>query len=225
MNEPGVNSCSAIGLFGGTFDPVHFGHLRAALEVQEMLDIDDFRLLPAGTPPHRAPPVASAAHRLAMLRLAVTGHPGMTVDDRETRRKGNSYMVDTLREIRGESGEAPLMLLIGQDAANALDTWHEWKNLFSLAHIVVMRRPESLVSWSGELLESMQLRLVSHPDRLREQPAGCVMPLEVTQLAISSTGIRSRLYEGHSASFLLPDRVIDYIMENRLYFAGEAGKG
>ncbi len=214
-----------IGVFGGTFDPVHFGHLRAALEVQEILNLNDFRLLPAGTPPHRAPPVASAADRLAMLRLAVAGHPGLTVDDRETRRKGNSYMVDTLGEIRRESGDAPLVLLIGQDAANALDTWHEWKSLFSLAHLVIMRRPESLVSWSGELLESMQHRLVDQPDRLGEQPAGFVLPLEVTQLAISSTGIRSRLYAGQSVSFLLPDRVIDYILQNRLYFAGAAGKG
>lgn len=214
-----------IGVFGGTFDPVHFGHLRAALEVQEILNISDFRLLPAGTPPHRAPPVASAGHRLAMLRLAVAGHPGMTVDDRETLRKGNSYMVDTLSEIRRESGDAPLVLLIGQDAANALDTWHEWKSLFSLAHLVIMRRPESLVSWSGELLESMQQRLVDQPERLGENTAGLVLPLEVTQLAISSTGIRSRLYAGQSVSFLLPDRVIDYILQNRLYFAGTAGKG
>jgi nicotinate-nucleotide adenylyltransferase len=225
MNAPGVNPRSAIGLFGGTFDPVHFGHLRAALEVQEILNLDDFRLLPAGTPPHRSPPVASAAQRLAMLRLAVAGHPGMSVDDRETRRKGESYMVDTLREIRLESDDAPLVLLIGQDAANTLDTWHEWKSLFNLAHLVIMRRPESLVSWSGELLESMQNRLVDRPDRLGEQPAGLVLPLEVTQLAISSTGIRSRLYAGQSVSFLLPDRVLDYIVQNRLYFAGAAGKG
>jgi nicotinate-nucleotide adenylyltransferase len=225
MKELTVNPSPVIGLFGGTFDPVHFGHLRAALEVQEMLNVDDFRLLPAGTPPHRAPPVASAGHRLAMLRLAVSGHPGMTVDDREMRRKGNSYMVDTLCEIRSECGDVPLLLLIGQDAANALDTWHEWKTLFSLAHLVVMRRPESLVSWSGELFETMQQCQVSDPERLRQQPAGLVLPLEVTQLAISSTGIRSRLYAGQSASFLLPDRVIDYIVQNRLYFAGVAGKG
>jgi len=134
-------------------------------------------------------------------------------------------MVDTLSEIRQESGDSPLMLLLGQDAANALDTWHEWKTIFQLAHLVIMRRPESMVSWSGELLESMQHRLVDQPDRLGEHSAGLVLPLEVTQLAISSTGIRSRLYAGQSVSFLLPDRVIDYILQNRLYFAGTAGKG
>jgi nicotinate-nucleotide adenylyltransferase len=219
MSRPGI------GLFGGTFDPVHYGHLRAALEAKEMLNLDDFRLLPAGIPPHRAQPVASAGHRLAMLRLAVAGHPGISVDDRETRRRGNSYMVDTLREIRDESGDTPLMLLVGQDAANALDTWHEWKTIFKLAHLVIMRRPESLVSWSGELLQWVERRLLDRPERLGEKPAGYVLPLEVTQLAISSTGIRSRLYAGQSPGFLLPDRVVDYITQNRLYFAGGAGKG
>jgi nicotinate-nucleotide adenylyltransferase len=219
MSRPGI------GLFGGTFDPVHYGHLRAALEAKEMLNLDDFRLLPAGIPPHRAQPVASAGHRLAMLRLAVAGHPGISVDDRETRRRGNSYMVDTLREIRDESGDTPLMLLVGQDAANALDTWHEWKTIFKLAHLVIMRRPESLVSWSGELLQWVERRLLDRPERLGEKPAGYVLPLEVTQLAISSTGIRSRLYAGQSPCFLLPDRVVDYITQNRLYFAGGAGKG
>jgi nicotinate-nucleotide adenylyltransferase len=225
MSCRGIRQNSAIGLFGGTFDPVHYGHLRAALEAKEMLNLGDFRLIPAGTPPHRAQPVASAADRLAMLRLAVAGHAGISVDDRETRRTGNSYMVDTLREIRHESGEAPLMLLIGQDAANALDTWHEWKTIFSLAHLIIMRRPESRVSWSGELLESVESRLVEHPECLGEKPAGYVLPLEITQLAISSTDIRSRLYAGQSPGFLLPDRVVDYITQNRLYFAGASRKG
>lgn len=225
MSNRGTRQNSAIGLFGGTFDPVHYGHLRAALEAKEMLNLDDFRLIPAGTPPHRAQPVASAADRLAMLRLAVAGHAGISVDDRETRRTGYSYMVDTLREIRHESGETPLMLLIGQDAANALDTWHEWKTIFSLAHLIIMRRPESRVSWSGELLELVEHRLVEHPECIGEKPAGYVLPLEVTQLAISSTGIRNRLYAGQSPSFLLPDRVVDYITQNRLYFAGASRKG
>jgi nicotinate-nucleotide adenylyltransferase len=225
MNGPGTGKSMGIGLFGGTFDPVHFGHLRAALEVKELLNLDDFRLLPAGIPPHRATPVASAGHRVAMLRLAVAGHPGITVDDRETRRSGNSYMVDTLAEIRQESGDTPLMLLLGQDAANALDTWHEWRTIFRLAHLVIMRRPDSAVSWSGELLDRVKPRLVEQPERLGEHPAGYVLPLAVTQLAISSTDIRSRLLAGQSPGFLLPDTVLEYIAQNRLYFAGVAGKG
>jgi len=214
-----------IGIFGGTFDPVHYGHLRAALEAREKLQLDDFRLLPAGTPPHRQATGASAAHRLAMLRLAVSGQSGFTVDDREVRRSGNSFMVDTLREIRQESGDVPLMLLIGQDAANELDTWHEWSVIFELAHLVIMRRPESLVSWSGLLQKEMESRLVDELDSLKKKPAGKVLPFEVTQLAISSTGIRKLLRTGRSPRFLLPDEVLHYIRQNGLYFAGAAGKG
>jgi len=216
---------TAVGIFGGTFDPVHYGHLRAALEAREMLKLEDFRLLPAGTPPHRSTTIASGIHRLAMLRLAVAEHSGFRVDDREVRREGNSYMADTLREIRDETGDSPLMLIIGQDAANALDSWHEWRTIFDLAHLVIMRRPESRLAWSGELQNQMERRLARNPEQLRERAGGLILPLEVTQLAISSTGIRNQLLAGQSPRFLLPDAVIDYIEQNKLYFAATVRKG
>lgn len=225
MKRIDSSQVAAIGIFGGTFDPVHFGHLRAALEVREILGIDDFRMLPAGTPPHRIHTVASAAHRLAMLQLATDGQPGLAVDDREVRRKGNSYMVDTLAEIRQESGDVPLVLAVGQDAANALDSWHNWQMILELAHLVIMRRPESRVVRSDALSAYLEHRVVKRPGRLKAFTAGLVLPVEVTQLAISSTDIRQRLKSGQSARFLLPDPVIKYIGDNRLYFAGEAGKG
>jgi len=209
-----------IGIFGGTFDPVHFGHLRAASEAQEALSLENLRLLPAGNPPHRSLTFASAQHRLAMLRLALEGHPDLAADDREVRRSGHSYMVDTLREIREQEGPVPLLLMIGQDAANKLDSWHQWQQLFELAHIVIMRRPESKHEYSGALYQEVQPRLVSDPNRLRHEPCGSVLPLEVTQLAISSTRIRSLVAEGKSPRFLLPDRVINYIHEHGLYRKG-----
>jgi nicotinate-nucleotide adenylyltransferase len=219
------SSQSAIGIFGGTFDPVHFGHLRAALEAREKLGLADFRLLPAGTPPHRSGTAASAEHRLKMLQLAVSKYSGFRVDDREVRREGNSYMVDTLREIREETGASPLILMIGQDAANALDSWYQWQTIFDLAHLVIMRRPESMISWSGELQDQMQRRLVQETEQIKKKSAGLVVSLEVTQLAISATGIRNLLRAGRSPRFLLPDKVIDYIMQHQLYFAGPARKG
>ena len=225
MNDLQSSPHDAVGIFGGTFDPVHYGHLRAALEAREMLELEDFRLLPAGTPPHRSNTVASGIHRLAMLRLAVAGYSGFKVDDREVRREGNSYMVDTLSEIRDETGESPLLLIIGQDAANALDSWHQWRTIFDLAHLVIMRRPESRIAWSGELQSQVEQRLARDPKQLREKTAGLVLPLEVTQLAISSTGIRKQLLAGQSPRFLLPDAVIDYIGQNKLYFAATARKG
>ncbi len=210
-------STQAIGIFGGTFDPVHYGHLRAAIEAMEMLQLQDFRLLPAGTPPHRANTFASADHRLAMLKLALFRYPELQMDDRELRREGPSFMVDTLGEIRREAGDAPILTMIGQDAANDLDQWHEWHRLFDLTHLVIMRRPDSKHNYSGALLAQMQQRLVNNPGRLQDSAAGLILPLEVTQLAISSTGIRRQIRAGLSSRFLLPDPVIDYIFEHGLY--------
>ncbi len=206
-----------IGIFGGTFDPVHYGHLRAAIEARERLSLDDLRLLPAGNPPHRSMTFASAEHRLAMLKLALSGHDDLWADEREVRRNGYSYMVDTLREIRLEEGDAPLLLMIGQDAANTLDSWHQWQQLFTLAHLVILRRPDSRHVYSGALFKEVQPRVVSDPALLASSPAGLVLPLEVTQLAISSTDIRRKIAGGESVCFLLPDPVIQYIGDNRLY--------
>lgn len=212
-----MNRSQAIGIFGGTFDPVHFGHLRAATEASELLPLDQFHLLPAGSPPHRSRTFASAEHRLAMLALATDDYPELVVDDREVRRGGDSYMVDTLAEIRDESGDSPLVLMVGQDAVNSLDSWHEWRRLFDLAHLVVMRRPKSRHEYSGKLFEVLQPRLIDDPDLLTRKPAGHVFPLEVTQLEISSTGIRELIAARRSPRFLLPESVIHYISEHGLY--------
>lgn len=208
---------SAIALFGGTFDPVHFGHLRAALEAQEQLGLEDFRLLPAGDPPHREPPRANAAHRLAMLQLATREAGQLGIDDREIRRAGPSYMVDTLQEIRSEAGDVPLILCVGQDAANELDSWHEWRRLFELAHLVVMRRPDAHGDYRGELGEQMQRRSAGGVAELAGTPCGRVLPLAITQLEISATVIRQLFASGRSPGFLLPDSVVAYIRRNRLY--------
>lgn len=209
-----------IGLFGGTFDPVHYGHLRAAVEARERLGLARLRLLPAGSPPHRDRTFAPAGERLQMLRLAVRAHPDLEVDDREVRRAGASYMVDTLAEIRTEVAATPLLLLIGQDAANGLDGWHEWRRLFELAHLVVLRRPESSHAYSGPLGAEMRSRKVRHAAELSDSPAGRVLSLEVTQLAISSTGIRQLIARGRSPDFLLPDAVVEHIERAGLYRGG-----
>ena len=214
-----------IGIFGGTFDPVHFGHLRAALEARELLGLEDFRLLPAGTPPHREGTMASSQDRLNMLKLAVAAYPEFRVDDREVRREGRSFMADTLVEIRAEAGKTPVLLIIGQDAANELDSWHDWRSLFGLAHIVIMRRPGARPAWKGELRDRMENGLVKQAGSLHNSPSGAVLPLQITQLAISSTDIRERMRAGLSARFLMPDSVIDYIEQQQLYFAGQVRKG
>lgn len=215
-------SAASIGIFGGTFDPVHYGHLRAAVEARERLGLADLSLLPAGDPPHRSDTVATAHQRLDMLRLAIGSCPELRADDREVRRSGPSFMVDTLMEIRAEAGAVPLLLLIGQDAANALDSWHRWRELFNLAHLVVMRRPDSHFDCGGELRREIERRRVQDPAGLHRSPAGSVLALQVTQLDISSTLIRGLFAARRSPRFLMPDEVIEYILARRLYTDGPA---
>jgi nicotinate-nucleotide adenylyltransferase len=212
-----------VAVLGGTFDPIHFGHLRAAVEAREKLGLGTLSLMPAGTPPHRDSTGATAAQRLHMVRVAVQAYPDLLVDPREAEREGSSWMVDTLTGLRAELGpHRSLGLLVGQDAVNQLDSWKDWRRLFELAHIIVMRRPDSPHAYSRELFEEVQPRLTESIPALQTQAAGLVLPLEVTQLAISSTDIRQRLAAGKSCRFLLPDAVIDYLVETGLYGASRA---
>lgn len=210
-------SRQAIAVFGGTFDPVHYGHLRAAAEVSEQLGVSDFRLLPAGQPPHRDGTWAEARHRMAMLELALAPHADLSVDDREVQRGGPSYMADTLASIRSEAGATPIMLCLGQDAANYLDHWHEWQRLLELAHLVVMTRPDAEPGYSEPLAEHLEGRFVASPGSLMDRAAGCLCNVNVTRLAISSTDIRQQIAEGRNPRFLLPSTVLAYIRKHGLY--------
>lgn len=212
---------AGVAVFGGTFDPVHYGHLRAAAEVAEKLDVNDFRLLPAGQPPHRDHTDAEAYHRLAMLELALAPYPDLTVDEREVRRSGPSYMVETLASIREEVGEVPIMLCLGQDAANSLDSWHRWQELFELAHLVVMKRPRSRPRYREPVARQLRRRRARDTSVLMNDVSGRVRYLEVTQLAISSTDIRRQLSAGRDPRFLLPATVLAYIRKHGLYGSAE----
>lgn len=131
-----------IGIYGGTFNPIHYGHLRTAIEVREIFGLDELRLLPCAQPAHRATPEVSSEQRLQMLQLAISEAPELQIDTRELERAGISYMVDTLAAIRAEVRQVPIMLFIGMDAFNGLTSWHRWQELFDYAHIVVMTRPK-----------------------------------------------------------------------------------
>lgn len=204
-------------LFGGTFDPVHYGHLRPALEVQQALGIRAIRLLPCHIPPHRPAPLATPEQRLALLRLAVADEPALTIDERELRRGGTSYMVDTLDSLRGESSDEPVCLALGMDAFLGLEHWHRWRSILELCHLVVMERPGNRWPRQGELAQLIARARVESPQRLRTQPAGLVFSTAVTQLAISSTGIRAMLAQGRSPRYLLPDRVLQHIYTQGWY--------
>lgn len=210
-------SSSPIALLGGTFDPVHLGHLRAAWEVREQLQLEEIRLLPAGQPPHRVEQVTGASDRLQMLRLAVAGVPGYAIDERELHRPGPSYMVDTLAEVRSESGSRPVCLAMGQDSALTLESWFHWTELFEWAHLVIMQRPGRLQEYPEAVADVFAQRRATRVEELHSRPAGLVWNITVTQLDISSSAIRSQVRSGRSPRFLVPDPVAEYIDEHGLY--------
>lgn len=203
-----------IGIYGGTFNPVHYGHLRTALEIKETFALDEIRLIPCHIPPHRDQPDVSAETRLKLLQLAIENTPELVVDRRELDREGPSYMVDTLKSLRTDFVDCPILLIIGIDAFDKLDTWHQWQRLFNFAHVVVMTRPGYKHSPLCRFLED---RLVDQSKQLLEQSAGCLYFQNVTQLDISATAIRELLANGKDPRFLLPDSVIDYIKQHKLY--------
>ena len=203
-----------IGIFGGTFDPVHYGHLRSALEAKEIFGLEEIRLIPSAHPPHRTSPRASATMRLEMLYLAVENMSGFVVDTREIDRAGQSYMVITLESLRRDFPDRPLLLFIGTDAFNALNTWYQWQRLFDLAHVIVLTRP-------GYRIEDMDAFFTARQAKNKAEMARCsagkLFFQVITQLDISATAIRSMIARGNSPRFLLPDAVIGYISEYRLY--------
>lgn len=199
------------------FDPVHFGHLRSAVEVRDGLNLAQVRLVPCARPPHRAGAIASAEQRRAMLELAIAGEPGLAVDDREMTRTTLSYTVDTLASLRAELPSTPLCLIVGMDAFLGLPTWHRWQALFGLAHIVVLERPGREAHISDILRAEMQARLTTQADDLQHTLAGRLLTFRATQLPISSTGLRESLAGGRSVRYLLPDAVYRYIQNHDLY--------
>ncbi len=212
-----------VAILGGTFDPVHYGHLRLAADVRAALQLAEVRLVPAADPPHRGRTQASAADRVAMLELAVREFAGLVVDLREIERGGKSYTVDTLAELRAEMPRRPIVLLAGADAFRGLSLWHRWKALFELAHVVVVPRPGVAVGAGlpDALAGEWRARHVEDPRALRSRRSGAIYVQPVTAQPISSTAIRAALARGGARSVeiagLLPVAVLAYIESNRLY--------
>lgn len=214
MSEP-------LAIFGGTFDPVHFGHLRLAEESLAHLGLGGVRWLPAGNPPHRGVPQVTGEERLAMVRLATADNPRFAVDAAEVEASAPSYTVHTLERLRGELGAArPLVLLVGADAFAGLAGWHRWREIIELAHVAVSHRPGFPVeaaSLPAELAAVFHQRRLTDASGLRSAPGGGIVTFAMTQLAISATQIRKLLANGLSARYLLPDAVLDYIRAHSLY--------
>jgi nicotinate-nucleotide adenylyltransferase len=212
---------SAMGIFGGTFDPVHYGHLRTAFEMLQALRFSEVRFMPCGDPPHRGRTYANAELRLKMVKMAIAGQPGFVIDDRELQRSGPSYSVDTLTALRGEYPEQPLALIIGMDAFLGLPKWHKWRDILQLAHIVIAHRPGWRAPDMGPLGELLAGHGTHRIDNLHQSKAGHIYVHDVTQLEISSSEIRELIAGGRDPIFLMPDAVRDVISASACY-AGSA---
>lgn len=206
-----------VGIFGGTFDPVHIGHLRSALEVTELMGLDELRLLPNARPPHRDTPQVDAQARLAMVQSAVSGVECLSVDARELGRDKPSYTIDSLESIRAElGGDDQLFLVLGWDAFCGLPGWHRWEELLQYCHILVLQRPDADVEPPDELRNLLAARSQSDPTAM-SGPAGHISFVWQTPLAVSATQIRQLLASGKSVRFLVPDAVLAYIEAHDLY--------
>ena len=214
-----------IALFGGTFDPVHYGHLGLARAAFAQLELQKLLLLPAGNPYQKGGlPFASADHRRNMLKLAFQGDSQVLVDERELRRTGATYTFDTLVELRAEMGaDASLVWLIGSDAFARLDTWHRWRELFGLTHFAVIDRSTdklAAANCSSEFRQEVEPRFGGLPDT-HKSPSGAVVLLGTSPPPISSTQIRERIARSESIRGLTPDAVCDYIEQHKLYLSKE----
>ncbi len=201
-----------IGIFGGTFDPVHNGHLQSVLSLLDVLSFDQIHLLPSATPPHRLPTRSSAKHRLNMVELAIEGYPQLVADGRECKRQGKSYTIDTLESFRTEFPNDCLAFITGVDAYRDIPNWKQWQDYLDYSHIVVMRRPghEFESSWGDNFMTDSKAKL-------RQQTNGLIYFAQTKCVDISSTQIRKKLSAGDSTKTELPEAVLKYIIENKLY--------
>ena len=207
-----------VGILGGTFDPVHNGHLHLATTFLEQLKLAEILFVPSNNPPHRPAPLASPEQRLGMVKLAVENHPHLKIDDCELERGGISYTIDTLKLIRNKIDEAPLCLIMGMENFKTLNHWHQWQSLLDYAHIVIVNRPERDENINSEEIKNfMSTFITTAIEDLRDQAAGCILKLNIPMLDISSTQIRNNIHSNLDSESLLSDKVLDFIHTQHLY--------
>ncbi len=207
-----------IGILGGTFDPIHNGHIRLALEARKQLDLDQVRLIPLNIPPHRTSPVASSIHRRAMIELAIDNDSDLCIDLREIESNIISYTINTLKSLRQEFNDDSLCLIIGRDAFNKIDSWKDWQELLNYTHIIVANRPgESTNEHSYELINWIEKHQTNDRTLLQNNLSGYIYFIDIPMLDISSSMIRQSYSEHKAIDDLLPSTTLTYIMDNHLY--------
>ncbi|OGT47853.1 MAG: hypothetical protein A3E83_03280 [Gammaproteobacteria bacterium RIFCSPHIGHO2_12_FULL_41_20] len=207
----------AVGILGGTFDPIHFGHLRMALELHNAMDLAEVRFVPCYQPVHRKLPSASPEQRLAMVKKAIATEPHFHVDAQEIRRKDPSFMIDTLIELRKELTNTPLCLLLGIDAFLHFSSWHRWEEIINLSHLIVAHRPQYQLPHTGIIADLVKERLQTEVSAIYTSLGGYILLHPVTSLDISATDIRKQIAMGKNPRYLLPESVYDYIQQQGIY--------
>jgi nicotinate-nucleotide adenylyltransferase len=210
-----------IGIFGGAFDPVHIGHLRLAIELQQRLGLQRVHLIPTGTPVHREGPVASGEQRLTMLRLAIDGEVGLHVDAREVERNEPSFMVETMNDMRRQYPAHRQCLLIGMDQFAAFDSWYRWEDILDTAHIVVIQRNAVTPPTYGAMAQALAERQINDVKDLADSETGRILFINAPLLDVSSTRVRLLIATGRGARYLVPDGVLDFIKREGLYTNGK----
>ncbi len=208
---------NAIGILGGTFDPVHAGHLRLAIEARQRLQLNEVRLIPLHIPPHRPAPVASNEQRLQMLFSATGNIDGLSIDEREIKRNDTSWTIDTLKSIRDQYADNPVCLLLGSDAFAGFDQWKNWQDITDYAHIVIVNRAFETNNHGSGLKDWLSLRLTHNNNDLISSRCGHVFQLELPLLDVSSSYIRAQIAAGRDIDFLVPESVQKIIHEQKLY--------
>ncbi|MGL5037637.1 MAG: nicotinate-nucleotide adenylyltransferase [Aeromonas sp.] len=206
-----------IGILGGTFDPIHIGHLRPAIEARDALGLGQVRLIPNHIPPHRADPFCSSTQRLAMVKLAAAENRGFVVDERELTRNKPSYTIDTLIELRHELPDTPLCFLMGMDSLLSLPSWHRWQALLDYSHLIVSTRPGWQPNYSAKVAQLLARHQTTDANALHQHRAGHIWLAENVPIELSATLLRARLAQGQDIRYLLPESVAHYIAKQGLY--------
>lgn len=212
-----MNNQSPIGILGGTFDPIHLGHIKIAEYVLKKCNLQKIIFIPCYTPAHRYKPIATAAQRLAMIQLAIKDHPDFIADDREIKRQGTSFMIDTLQSLKQDYPENPLCLILGTDAFANLDTWHQWQKLINYANFVVINRPGIKVEIPPPIKELLKNSEILDPSAFQHKPNGLIYQLHITPIPISATKIRKQLHDHKLPTDSLPKAVYNYICAEKIY--------
>ena len=200
-----------IGLYGGTFDPIHIGHLRPAVEVFQHLKLDKLFFIPCAYPPHKTKPFFTIQQRIKLLQAAIGSYPEFEIDQRETQRPPPSYTIDTLKSLRNDFPDAALCLIIGKDAFNNINSWHQWHELLNFAHLIVTQRPHEPITINDEISAFFRLHNTQNITKIQDNTCGCIYMQKVTQFDISSTQIRTLLETRHDVRYLVPDKVYEII--------------